>query len=1181
MIYPYFSNSYEFLRALLLQQIGLQRQAKANFWAGFDSIEVVVPDEAVKDDLSRALADSAGIASGIRFTTTQTWLDRMNHGSPDISARARSLEWAIYAVLCDEAFLERAQCVRLKRYLENNSSSALWPLVTRIAALFTTYGTYRADWLWNWAGVSVPSADAVRTAREAKVLSAHPDFAWEQALWKELCTRTNPDGGKLWPDSEAFLSIPQRWLESMHNVDKPEFKASPLYVFAPRELPPLALPQLLAQSLRRDVHLFIENPSSAFWFDPTVKGEDGFAWFHRNASARRALVDRVRQFVTQDTAVGDAVLMEDDMPQTSREAPANKTVGLEALANMVQLKARSEEPQDIYVRPREDTLLGALQTAVLQDDPDYLPETLSDADNSFLIVRAPNAVREVQALCDWIAGTIEASKESGRLLTASDFLVVTPDIDAMAGVISAVMGSRSEDERLSYHIAGQSELDVNSAARAMLAAMRFAGGAAAASEFFELIEMPAFASIRPQAQIDANRIAAWLAAAGYRWGLTQEHAQRAIERHLAQSEGEGPFEGTLERALERLVAGNLAGKTDARVAGDVFAVVGTEISGFETTDSDPDSFEFLLSLAQAFLDAGEMPVKQSPQDWLETTRRFADTLFAGYSRSTEMIAFVMHAASLAQTASEEIGQAEISFDTWCGALEKTLRSSKTTVRATGRITFAGTGDFAGMPFKCVAVIGLNDGESFPGSSRREEFDLTAARVLENGVELNAARRGDRDSRESNRGIFLDLLLAARRHFYVSYSIGSGSVPANPSVVLQDLKQALAERLADPAEIDRKITKTVPALAASVESFAPDMGLVRSRSPALAKAVNEAVDARFIQSETPFVDCPISVQKGAVLSVEDLARFFRYPLDRVFKILGIAGESDDSVETTPIARFSDADHLYKSTVRRRIHAAISSGKRADEVAEAAKYDPALGEQSVRDLLVQSTIGSVELLYKTLETAIGECSESGELLEGGKLEFAGLKGAPFEALAVPAHRIEEGKDGDLIVRMIGVPSGDPLKSFLLFAAVNVLEYRRGRTPVDFVFAQLVKEEPVIARWHVDFEKTNKEDDGKTPEFLESVLVKLLSIVNAHVSGYVQLAGPYEDADSPVWRASENFGEVQADSGEIVDSLDALAGFFNTMPPKKKSRSKANQTPPRERFAAAVEAFATVTGNDGGQA
>ena len=367
-------------------------------------------------------------------------------------------------------------------------------MVSRIAGLFSTYFSYRADWLWNWAGKSLTNNNVERTTREATVLMQHPDFAWQKALWLELCSRTKADGTKLWPTADTFLKIPETWLERMRESEK---NIDPLYVFMPRELPPLALPQLLAESRRRCVHLYVQNPSSAFWFDPTVKGEDGFTWFHRNAAVRRALIDRLRCFVTQDTSE-DAVFLEDDLPEVPRTEPHNQTVGAEALADMLQLKAKAEQSADIYLRPRENNVLGSLQQAVLEDDPNALPQTVADDDDSFLIVRAPNAVREVQTLCDWIASMIEASAKTDEPLKASDFLVVTPDIDAMAGVIAAVMGARSEEEYLSYHIAGQSELDVNSAARAMLAAMRFVGGAATASEFIELLEMPAFAAARSQ-----------------------------------------------------------------------------------------------------------------------------------------------------------------------------------------------------------------------------------------------------------------------------------------------------------------------------------------------------------------------------------------------------------------------------------------------------------------------------------------------------------------------------------------------------------------------------------------------------------------------------------------------------------------------------------------------------------
>ncbi len=152
----------------------LRRQSAANLRSVFFSAEVVVPDEAVKDELNRSLADAQGIASGIRFVTTQAWLDRMNHGSPDVSGRARALEWGIYAVVTDQAFLARPECARLKKYIDDNASAALWPLVSRIAGLFSTYFSYRADWLWNWAGKSLTNNNVERTTREATVLSATP-----------------------------------------------------------------------------------------------------------------------------------------------------------------------------------------------------------------------------------------------------------------------------------------------------------------------------------------------------------------------------------------------------------------------------------------------------------------------------------------------------------------------------------------------------------------------------------------------------------------------------------------------------------------------------------------------------------------------------------------------------------------------------------------------------------------------------------------------------------------------------------------------------------------------------------------------------------------------------------------------------------------------------------------------
>lgn len=1167
MIYPYFSNSYEFLKALLLEQIKTDRAGSSTQGAVFALTEVVVPDEAVKDDLNRALADAIGIASGIRFVTTQAWLDRLNHGSLDVRGRARALEWAIYAVVTDPEFLQKSECRRLKDYVEETTQSAIWPLVSRLAALFTIYAAYRADWLWNWAGVEVPSADKARLMREQQVLKSHPDYLWQKALWMQLCTRQKADGSKLWPTADEFLSIPHKWLERMNTK---QGKVAALYLFVPRELPPLALAQLLAESQRRQVHLFMHNPSATFWFDPSVKSTDGFSWFHRNACAKRALIDRVRNFVTQDTASEDRVFLEDDLNQTVYEAPKTRTAGIDALGDVLKLKAEAQQSEDIFLRPGCESFLVAIQAAVLEDDPKLLPHGVQEQDQSFLIVRAPNALREVEALCDWISATIEASRRTDQPLSASDFLVTTPDIDSMAGVIAAVMGSRDESERLSYHIAGQSELDVNGAARAMLAAMRFVGGAATAEEFSELIEMPAFAAIRSSSNINATQIACWLAAAGYRWGLNEKHARSAVRRHLASEEGDGVFEGTLERAIERLVAGNLTAASFVVVAGDVLGMRGTELCGRDSTSDDPDSFGFLLSLAQAFEDVGELPQSQSMDQWLETTRRFADTIFSGYSKSSDMIAFMMRASSLAASAADVLQQQPVSFETWCSALEKTLRNAKTAVRASGRITFAKTGDFAAMPFKCVAVIGLNDGESFPGSSRREEFDLTAARVVIDGEERSVSRRGDRDSRESNRGVFLDLLLAARQHFYVSYSIGSGAVPANPSVVLQDLKQALVEALDEPQDIDAKLTKTVGALAASAENFAVQMGLVQARSPELANAVNKALEAGYIAQEEPFADAALARQTDASLSVDDLAKFFTYAESKSLRILGLADDDNEEAQTAPVVRYGNDDYLYRSRVQRQIYQALELGRSVEQIEAFAACDPTLGEQSVRALLVAEPAKSLNDLHNTLVQKIETMQEtSRERFEGGRLVFECARQKPFSSIAVAPVDLYVDAHGCRVAVAAGVSSSDLLKTFLQFAAVNLLAAERKQEAVDFLYVSQQKGKPVESHWRVCLQGDQQQEARNTTVMLRHILKNLLELVNVHVGERPILAGAYvEQQASLVWRGLNGYSDAQKGCAELLKSVEKLIALFDVAASGKSRKSKKD---PLEIFDLAIEQLA----------
>jgi exodeoxyribonuclease V gamma subunit len=96
---------------------------------------------------------------------------------------------------------------------------------------------------------------------------------------------------------------------------------------------------------------------------------------------------------------------------------------------------------------------------------------------------------------------------------------------------------------------------------------------------------------------------------------------------------------------------------------------------------------------------------------------------------------------------------------------------------TGAVSFAAMTSLRGLPYRMIGVIGLDDG-AFPTSKRPEEFDLMAL----------DPRRGDRQRRHDERNVFLDLLLAARERFYLSYTGRNvrDNSPLPPSVLIAEL-----------------------------------------------------------------------------------------------------------------------------------------------------------------------------------------------------------------------------------------------------------------------------------------------------------------------------------------------------------------------------------------------------------
>ncbi len=100
---------------------------------------------------------------------------------------------------------------------------------------------------------------------------------------------------------------------------------------------------------------------------------------------------------------------------------------------------------------------------------------------------------------------------------------------------------------------------------------------------------------------------------------------------------------------------------------------------------------------------------------------------------------------------------------------------------TGGVTFCAMLPMRSIPFRVVALIGMNDG-AFPRQNSAPGFDLIARNP----------RRGDRSLRDEDRYLFLESILSARDCLYISYvgqSIKDNSrIP--PSVLVSELLDAI-------------------------------------------------------------------------------------------------------------------------------------------------------------------------------------------------------------------------------------------------------------------------------------------------------------------------------------------------------------------------------------------------------
>ena len=845
---------------------------------------IVVPNQGMARWLSLALADQQSICLNVDFALPaqlawDLWLSTLPDVPRESKFSAAGMRWGLMELL---ASLPPDAAAPLQTYLADGDDRQRHELATVIAQAFDQYLVYRPEMLLGW--------------EEGNHATTHADEVWQAALWQDLVARS---GGR----HRARLLAEFR-ARAATASDLPQR----ISIFGLPALPPAFFEVLRLAAVHADIHLFVVNPSRAYWTETLSP----------RAIARKA-GDRDPDELYLD--VGHPLLA--SMGAQGREFAA-------------MLLEDDPPTADLFDDPVGDTVLMHLQRDILDlQRPGHggtPPHEVPTGDDSVLVRGSYSPMREVEALQDWLLHLFDRFPD----LDPGDVRVMAPKIEEYAPLIEAVFGAAPEERRVPFAIADLRARAESAVVDAFLGLLELPSRRFEAPLVLGLLEHEAVRARFGIAADDVPRLVEWVREAGIRWGVDAE-AREALGLP-------GHHENSWRFGLDRMMFGFAMEGEGHELCEGVLPLDGVEGSAAE-----------LMGALQHFVDRmigweAEMRAARAPAAWQEFLAQVVEG-FLDPAVARDEIEAIYTALSRVRTQAEQAGfEGEISLDVFRAELEEQLAAPGASWSfQSGGITFCDLVPMRSVPARVVCLLGL-DAEKFPRMDRPPSFDLMA----------DEFRPGDRARRDDDRYLFLEALLSAREFFYLSHVSrlprDGSTVP--PSVLVGEFEDAVREgfRIAgtdEPPAI--RLEHRLQAFSPSY--FGEDEGYFTYREE-LARALNArergAEPRSFLGNALPEPD-----PEWRIIALPRLLSFFRAPAKFfVRERLGLRlEEAEPGVDDTE--PFS-LEQLERWSVRNDLLAAGRHGEALDEAHAWLRAAGRLPHGASGEILVHEYIDEIDAL-----------------------------------------------------------------------------------------------------------------------------------------------------------------------------------------------------------------------------
>ncbi len=679
---------------------------------------------------------------------------------------------------------------------------------------------------WQLAGELSQAVEKYQAWRKNWLLDWHkkaPEHDWQGILWHMA--------------SQGYSFRAQAYqhyftaLSSNHRV-MPAALPSRLFVFACQNISPDALRILRSFGQWSEVHFFLHNPCLAYWGDvqQARSGQDLLDLRFDNALLNQcgwAGRDFVASLLSEQSTY-------DIGEQANYQAYGSGTL---TLLNQIQ--------QDVLHR----------QAAQLTF-PDF---TANNADDSLQIHACHTPLREVQVL----RAQLLALFEKHPTLALRDVAIMAPNLELYAPYFASVF--LQEDgayPSLPFALSDQQAFADSPLAALFFQCLSLGQSRFSSNDGFALLSHAYVAAYYGLQKTDLERIHYWLELAAVRWGVDSAHRE-SIDGVAQQA-------FTWRYGLQRLLVG-YASADDALMDGiaPVLAPIGQDQRVLDVLFEFVDFIEALHTTLNQAMSASQW------QELLQTLlQKFTPlaTLEDGEQEAyTELNSKIAGLTELAkQTEQDTLLNVSVLLD----YLKNTGEQRLSQAWLSGRISICKMVPMRLIPFKVICLLGMNE-NAFP----RQEPSAAINRLAGNHSERQI---GDRNTREDDRFLFLQLLSACQAHLYISYigqALNDGEA-LSPSILVKELLDTISDYFPNKAACQQHFI-----ISHALHLY--ECALLTDPRIAYLQKPTQALSRAALPLFAPLYDCALPVlDETQQLSIEQLTAFWLKPIEHLAKRLGL-------------------------------------------------------------------------------------------------------------------------------------------------------------------------------------------------------------------------------------------------------------------------------------------------------